>query len=88
MATLEAVKWAGSLRDKLFSLRQMCRATAAQIQTLQGQVNAMTTAQKNAVGQALTAMGLDIASMQSELAAMVTLSNTIMSTVGDGSEPV
>lgn len=88
MADLEAVKWAGNLSNRLFGLRQAFRSVAAQTQTFQGQVNAMTAQQKSKVATALTSMGLDSTILLAELATLVTLSNTVMASVGDGSEPV
>jgi hypothetical protein len=63
--------------------RRQLRNAAANVQTISGQINALTSTQRDKIIAALTERGIDIADVQAELVNLVTLSDTILAQVAD-----
>lgn len=81
--TINGSRWGESFKTQLIGLRRSLRNTAAAVQTLKGQYNALTAAQKTELRDALTAQGFDVPALITEVNALDTLAITVLSTVTD-----
>lgn len=84
--TIEGTANAERLVSRMAGIRQGLRAYAADIQSLSGRVNALSGADLTKLTDALTAKGLNVVAMKTELTSLVNLGNNIMSTVQDTSD--
>ena len=81
--TLNGLRWAENYRERLIGVRKALRQAAASTQTLLGQYNAMTSAQKIEMRDAFAAQGVVIQTLLDEVTALNTLATSIMSSVAD-----